>query len=109
MAGAYFTLEINIFLPTRYAATAEASSPLAAMIFGNWTPFWSMGPCARFSARRKPCRSTCIFREIIPSSMGVPPKTPMWWPSSLHFDYADSHGLDWQDIPPAADGKPYEK
>jgi simple sugar transport system permease protein len=108
LGGAYFTLQsISSFEPLM--TNGRGFIALAAMIFGNWTPFGAWAAALVFGAAQALQINLQFFRELIP---------PQW--SFLQNSYVVGlapyiltmlilTGLIGKTIPPAADGKPYEK
>jgi simple sugar transport system permease protein len=108
LGGAYFTLEsVPSFEPLMTNGRGFIS--LAAMIFGNWTPFGAWAAALVFGAAQALQINLQFFRELIP---------PQW--AFLQISYIVGlapylltmlilTGLVGKTIPPAADGQPYEK
>ncbi|MBA4379443.1 MAG: ABC transporter permease [Anaerolinea sp.] len=108
LGGAYFTLEsVPSFEPLMTNGRGFIS--LAAMIFGNWTPFGAWSAALVFGAAQALQINLQFFRELIP---------PQW--AFLQISYVVGlapylltmiilTGIIGKNIPPAADGLPYEK
>jgi len=108
LAGAYFTLEsVPSFEPLMTNGRGFIS--LAAMIFGNWTPFGAWAASLVFGASQAFQINLQFFREMIP---------PQW--SFLQQSYVVGMvpylltmfiltGLIGKTTPPATENKPYEK
>jgi simple sugar transport system permease protein len=100
VAGAYFTLgSVGRFDEVMTAGRGFIS--LAAMIFGNWTPFGAFGASLIFGFADALQGRLAILRVPIPSQF------------LLMAPYIATMialaGLVGRAIPPAADGQPYEK
>jgi simple sugar transport system permease protein len=108
LAGAYFTLEsVPSFEPLMTNGRGFIS--LAAMIFGNWTPFGAWAASLVFGASQALQINLQYFRTLIP---------PEW--AFFQNAYAVGQipyiltmiiltGIIGKTTPPAADGQPYEK
>ncbi|PKO21770.1 MAG: ABC transporter permease [Chloroflexi bacterium HGW-Chloroflexi-1] len=108
LGGAYFTLEsVPSFEPLM--TNGRGFIALAAMIFGNWTPFGAWAAALVFGAAQALQINLQFFRESIP---------PQW--AFLQISYVVGlapylltmiilTGIIGKNIPPAADGQPYEK
>jgi len=108
LGGGYFTLEsISSFEPLM--TNGRGFIALAAMIFGNWTPFGAWAAALVFGASQALQINLQFYRASIP---------PQW--AFLQNSYAVGlapyiltmlilTGLIGKTIPPVADGKPYEK
>ena len=108
LAGAYFTLEsVPSFEPLMTNGRGFIS--LAAMIFGNWTPYGAWAASLVFGASQAFQINLQFFREVIP---------PQW--SFLQQSYVVGMvpylltmfiltGLIGKTTPPATENKPYEK
>ncbi|MFO3797664.1 MAG: ATP-binding cassette domain-containing protein, partial [Anaerolineales bacterium] len=108
LGGAYFTLEsVPSFEPLMTNGRGFVS--LAAMIFGNWTPFGAWSSALVFGASQALQINLQFFRVLIP---------PQW--AFLQISYVVGlvpyiltmlilTGIVGRTIPPAADGVPYEK
>ncbi len=108
LGGAYFTLEsVPSFEPLMTNGRGFIS--LAAMIFGNWTPFGAWAAALVFGAAQALQINLQFFRELIP---------PRW--AFLQISYVVGlapyiltmlilTGIIGKTTPPAADGVAYEK
>ncbi|MBN2386516.1 MAG: ABC transporter permease [Anaerolineales bacterium] len=108
LGGAYFTLEsVPSFEPLM--TNGRGFIALAAMIFGNWTPFGAWAASLVFGAAQAMQINMQVFRDVIP---------PQW--AFLQVSYVVGlapyiltmlilTGIIGKTIPPAADGVPYEK
>lgn len=108
LGGAYFTLEsVPSFEPLMTNGRGFIS--LAAMIFGNWTPFGAWAAALVFGAAQAMQINMQVFRDSIP---------PQW--AFLQISYVVGlapylltmiilTGVIGKTIAPAADGQPYEK
>ena len=99
-AGAWFTLEaVDVFNPQMTNGLGFIG--LAAMIFGNWTPFGALAGALIFGLGNTITTTISIFRPDIPSQI------PQMLPYILTILVLT--GFVGRAIPPAADGQPYEK
>lgn len=100
LAGAYFTLEsVPSFEPGQTAGRGFIS--LAAMIFGNWTPFGAWSATLLFGAAQALQINAQYFGLAVPSQfVGALPYL---------LTMIVLTGVVGRTIPPAADGKAYEK
>ncbi len=108
LAGAYFTIEsVPSFEPLMTNGRGFIS--LAAMIFGNWTPFGAWAAALVFGAAQAFQINLQQFRAVIP---------PEW--AFLQYSYVVGMvpyiltmviltGVIGKTVAPAADGTPYEK
>jgi general nucleoside transport system permease protein len=98
--GAWFTLEaVDVFNPQMTNGLGFIG--LAAMIFGNWTPFGALVGALIFGIGNSVTTTISIFRPDIPSQF------PQMLPYILTILVLT--GFVGRAIPPAADGQPYEK
>ncbi len=98
--GAWFTLEaVDVFNPQMTNGLGFIG--LAAMIFGNWTPFGALVGALIFGIGNTVTTTISIFRPDIPSQF------PQMLPYILTILVLT--GFVGRAIPPAADGQPYEK
>jgi simple sugar transport system permease protein len=98
--GAWFTLEaVDVFNPQMTNGLGFIG--LAAMIFGNWTPFGALAGALIFGLGNTINTTVSIFRPDIPSQI------PQMLPYILTILVLT--GFVGRAIPPAADGQPYEK
>lgn len=100
LAGAYFTLEsVPAFEPLMTSGRGFIS--LAAMIFGNWTPFGAWAATLLFGAAQALQANAQQFEFPAPSQfVGMVPYV---------MTMLVLTGIVGRTIPPAADGQPYEK
>lgn len=100
LAGAYFTLEsVPSFEPGQTAGRGFIS--LAAMIFGNWTPFGAWAAALLFGAAQALQINAQYFGLAVPSQfVGALPYI---------LTMVVLTGVVGRTVPPAADGKAYEK
>jgi ABC-type uncharacterized transport system permease subunit len=100
LGGAWFTLEaVDVFNPGMTNGLGFIG--LAAMIFGNWTPFGALLGALIFGLGSSVTSILSIFRPDIPSQF------PQMLPYVLTMVVLA--GLGGRATPPAADGTPYEK
>ncbi len=98
--GAWFTLEaVDVFNPMMTNGLGFIG--LAAMIFGNWTPFGALAGALIFGLGNTITTTVSIFRPDIPSQL------PQMLPYLLTMVVLA--GFVGRATPPAADGQPYEK
>ncbi len=98
--GAWFTLEaVDVFNPMMTNGLGFIG--LAAMIFGNWTPFGALAGALIFGLGNTITTTVSIFRPDIPSQL------PQMLPYLLTIVVLA--GFVGRATPPAADGQPYEK
>jgi len=98
--GAWFTLEaVDVFNPAMTNGLGFIG--LAAMIFGNWSPFGALAGALIFGLGNTITTTVSIFRPDIPSQL------PQMLPYILTILVLT--GFVGRAIPPAADGQPYEK
>jgi simple sugar transport system permease protein len=108
LGGAYFTLEsVPSFEPLM--TNGRGFIALAAMIFGNWSPYGAWAASLVFGAASAFQINLQFFREVIP---------PEW--TFLQYAYIVGMvpyvltmliltGLIGKNVPPAAENQPYEK
>lgn len=100
LGGAWFTLEaVDVFNPLMTNGLGFIG--LAAMIFGKWTPFGAMLGALIFGLGNTVTSVLSIFRPDIPSHI------PQMLPYILTIIVLT--GAVGRAIPPASEGKPYEK
>jgi len=108
LGGAYFTLEsISSFEPLM--TNGRGFIALAAMIFGNWTPFGAWAAALVFGAAQALQINLQFFRELIPPSLAFLQNSYVVGLAPYILTMLILTGLIGKTIPPAADGKPYEK
>jgi simple sugar transport system permease protein len=100
LAGAYFTIEsVPSFEPGQTAGRGFIA--LAAMIFGNWTPFGAWSAALLFGAAQALQINAQFFGLRVPSQfVGMLPYI---------LTMIALTGIVGRTVPPAADGKAYEK
>jgi general nucleoside transport system permease protein len=100
LGGVWFTLEaVDVFNPAMTNGLGFIG--LAAMIFGNWTPFGAFVGALIFGLGSSVTATISIFRPDIPSQF------PQMLPYILTVIILT--GVVGRSNPPAAGGKPYEK
>jgi ABC-type uncharacterized transport system permease subunit len=108
LGGAYFTLEsISSFEPLM--TNGRGFIALAAMIFGNWTPFGAWAAALVFGAAQALQINLQFFRELIPPSLAFLQNSYVVGLAPYILTMLILTGLIGRTIPPAADGKAYEK
>jgi general nucleoside transport system permease protein len=108
LGGAYFTLEsISSFEPLM--TNGRGFIALAAMIFGNWTPFGAWSAALVFGAAQALQINLQFFRELIPPQLAVLQNSYVVGLAPYILTMLILTGLIGRTIPPAADGKPYQK
>jgi simple sugar transport system permease protein len=100
LGGAWFTLEaVDVFNPMMTNGLGFIG--LAAMIFGNWSPFGAFAGALIFGLGSSVTSTISIFRPDIPSQF--PPMLP------YVLTMIVLTGVVGRASPPAAEGQPYEK
>jgi ABC-type uncharacterized transport system permease subunit len=108
LGGAYFTLEsISSFEPLM--TNGRGFIALAAMIFGNWTPFGAWAAALVFGASQALQINLQFFRTSIPPELAILQNSYVVGLAPYILTMLILTGLIGRTIPPAADGKPYEK
>lgn len=108
LGGAYFTLQsISSFEPLM--TNGRGFIALAAMIFGNWTPFGAWAAALVFGAAQALQINLQFFRELIPAQWAFLQNSYLVGLAPYILTMLILTGLIGKTIPPAADGKPYEK
>ncbi len=108
LAGAYFTLEsVPSFEPLMTNGRGFIS--LAAMIFGNWSPFGSWSAALVFGAAQALQINLQFFRELIPVQWAFLQHSAIVGLIPYLLTMLILTGIVGKTIPPAADGIPYEK
>jgi general nucleoside transport system permease protein len=108
LGGAYFTLEsVPSFEPLMTNGRGFIS--LAAMIFGNWTPFGAWAAALVFGAAQALQINLQFFRELIPAQWAFLQNSYMVGLAPYLLTMIILTGIVGKTIPPAADGQPYEK
>ena len=108
LGGAYFTLQSTpTFEPQM--TNGRGFIALAAMIFGNWTPFGAWTAALVFGAAQALQINLQFFRELIPAQWAFLQNSYLVGLAPYVLTMLILTGLIGRTIPPAADGKPYEK
>ncbi len=108
LGGAYFTLEaISSFEANM--TNGRGFIALAAMIFGNWTPFGAWTAALVFGAAQALQINLQFFRELIPPQLAVLQNSYVVGLAPYLLTMLILTGIIGKTIPPAADGKVYEK
>jgi general nucleoside transport system permease protein len=108
LGGAYFTLEsISSFEPLM--TNGRGFIALAAMIFGNWTPFGAWAAALVFGASQALQINLQFFRTSIPPQLAFLQNSYVVGLAPYILTMLILTGLIGKTIPPAADGKAYEK
>ncbi len=108
LGGAYFTLEsVPSFEPLM--TNGRGFIALAAMIFGNWTPFGAWAAALVFGAAQALQINMQFFREAIPPQLAILQISYVVGLTPYILTMLILTGIIGKNIPPAADGQPYEK
>jgi len=108
LAGAYFTLEsVPSFEPLMTNGRGFIS--LAALIFGNWSPFGAWAAAMLFGAAQAVQIKLQLFREIIPAQWAFLQNSYIVGLTPYILTMLILTGIIGKTTPPAADGVPYEK
>ena len=108
LGGAYFTLEsVPSFEPLM--TNGRGFIALAAMIFGNWSPFGSWAAALVFGAAQAFQINLQFFREQIPASWAFLQQSYIVGLAPYLLTMLIMTGIIGKTTPPAADGVPYEK
>ncbi len=108
LGGGYFTLEsISSFEPLM--TNGRGFIALAAMIFGNWTPFGAWAAALVFGAAQALQINLQFFRTSIPPQLAFLQNAYVVGLAPYILTMLILTGLIGKTIPPAADGKAYEK
>ena len=108
LGGAYFTLEsVPSFEPLMTNGRGFIS--LAAMIFGNWTPFGAWAAALVFGASNALQINLQYFRELIPPQWAFFQQSYVVGLVPYILTMLILTGLIGKTIAPAADGEPYDK
>jgi ABC-type uncharacterized transport system permease subunit len=108
LAGAYFTLEsVPSFEPLMTNGRGFIS--LAAMIFGNWTPFGAWAAALVFGAAQALQINVQFFREWIPPNWAFIQQAYVVGMIPYILTMLILTGVIGRTTAPAADGSPYEK
>lgn len=108
LAGAYFTLEsVPSFEPLMTNGRGFIS--LAAMIFGNWSPFGAWAASLVFGAASALQINLQQYRELIPPAWAFLQQAYIVGLVPYILTMLILTGIIGKTTPPAADGIPYEK
>ncbi|HEX8990299.1 MAG TPA: ABC transporter permease [Anaerolineales bacterium] len=108
LGGAYFTLQsVPTFEPMM--TNGRGFIALAAMIFGNWTPFGAWTAALVFGAAQALQINLQFFRELIPPEWAFFQNSYLVGLAPYILTMLILTGLIGKTIAPAADGKAYEK
>lgn len=108
LAGAYFTLEsVPSFEPGMTNGRGFIS--LAAVIFGNWTPFGAWGAALLFGAAQALQINLQFFRNLIPPQWAFLQQSAIVGLVPYLLTMLILTGIIGRTTAPAADGVPYEK
>ncbi len=108
LAGAYFTLEsVPSFEPLM--TNGRGFIALAAMIFGNWTPFGAWAAALVFGAAQALQINLQFFRDLIPQQWAFLQQSYIVGLVPYILTMIILAGLIGRTTSPAADGVPYEK
>jgi len=108
LGGAYFTLEsISSFEPLM--TNGRGFIALAALIFGNWTPFGAWAAALVFGAAQALQINLQFYRTLIPPEWAFLQNSYVVGLAPYILTMLILTGIIGKTIPPAADGIPYEK
>jgi simple sugar transport system permease protein len=108
LAGAYFTLEsVPSFEPLMTNGRGFIS--LAAMIFGNWSPFGAWAAALVFGTAQALQINLQFFRELIPPQLAILQISYVVGLIPYILTMLILTGIVGKTTPPAADGVAYEK
>jgi general nucleoside transport system permease protein len=108
LAGAYFTIEsVPSFEPLMTNGRGFIS--LAAVIFGNWTPFGAWAAALVFGASQALQINLQYFANVIPPQWAFLSKSYIVGMVPYILTMIILTGLIGKTTPPAADGEPYNK
>lgn len=108
LGGAYFTLEsISSFEPLM--TNGRGFIALAAMIFGNWTPFGAWSAALVFGAAQALQINLQFFRTLIPPQLAFLQNSYVVGLAPYILTMLILTGIIGKTTPPAADGVAYEK
>ena len=108
LAGAYFTLEsVPSFEPLM--TNGRGFIALAALVFGNWTPFGAWAATLVFGAAQAMQINLQFFREVIPAQWAFLQQSYVVGLVPYLLTILILTGIIGKTIPPAADSVPYEK
>ena len=108
LGGAYFTLEsVPSFEPLM--TNGRGFIALAAMIFGNWSPFGAWAAALVFGASQALQINLQFYRELIPPQWAFLQNAYLVGLAPYILTMLILTGIIGKTTPPAADGVPYEK
>ena len=108
LGGAYFTLEsISSFEPLM--TNGRGFIALAAMIFGNWTPFGAWAAALVFGAAQALQINLQQYKDVIPPNLAVLQNSYIVGLAPYILTMLILTGVIGKTTPPAADGKAYDK
>jgi ABC-type uncharacterized transport system permease subunit len=108
LAGAYFTLEsVPSFEPLM--TNGRGFIALAAVIFGNWTPYGAWAAALVFGAAQALQINLQFFRELIPENLAFLQQAYVVGLVPYVLTMLILTGLIGRTTAPAADGTPYDK
>lgn len=108
LGGAYFTLEsVPSFEPLMTNGRGFIS--LAAMIFGNWSPFGAWAASLVFGAAQALQINLQYYRELIPTQWAFLQNSYIVGLAPYVLTMLILTGVIGKTVPPAADGIPYDK
>jgi len=108
LAGAYFTLEsVPSFEPAM--TNGRGFIALAAMVFGNWTPFGAWAATLVFGAAQALQINMQLYRDAIPAQWAFLQNSYVVGLTPYILTMLILTGIIGKTIAPAADGQPYEK
>ncbi len=108
LGGAYFTLEsVPSFEPLMTNGRGFIS--LAAMIFGNWSPFGAWAASLVFGTSQALQINLQYYRELIPTQWAFLQNSYIVGLAPYILTMLILTGIIGKTVPPAADGIPYEK
>jgi ABC-type uncharacterized transport system permease subunit len=108
LGGAYFTLEsVPSFEPLM--TNGRGFIALAALIFGNWSPFGAWAAALVFGAAQALQINLQFFREVIPPQWAFLQQAYIVGLVPYVLTMIILTGIVGRTIMPAADGTPYEK
>jgi ABC-type uncharacterized transport system permease subunit len=108
LAGAYFTLEsVPSFEPGM--TNGRGFIALAAMIFGNWSPFGAWAAALVFGSAQALQINLQQYRALIPAQWAFLQQSYVVGLVPYILTMLILTGIIGKTVPPAADGVPYEK
>jgi len=107
LGGAYFTLEsVPSFEPL--LTNGRGFISLAALIFGNWSPFGAWAAALVFGAAQAFQIKLQLFRDVIPAQWAFLQNAYLVGLTPYILTMLILTGIIGKTVPPAADGVPYE-